>query len=263
MPASLSLRYGLSQRPKPRLKWWAGMCWRGLICLVFFWSWQALHCSAPLWRKFLNSVLEILKTDVCNRVAGGAPHGWRTSYVLVLLLLGIALMGSFIGWEGWCKYPAMPLRIWRDRNFSLVCHPTPPFPVTVANACLKINVVVLLGFMPFTTSAFLLSLYMQNVLRYSALTVAIHILPQAIGGILVNIVVALVLHRVNNKLPTGIGALAYLGSTHLLTTMKEGSSYWAFIFPSLVLSVIGADLQFNVANVSLSCHEAVPRDWPK
>jgi hypothetical protein len=31
--------------------------------------------------------------------------------------------------------------------------------------------------------------------------------------------------------------------------MKEGSSYWAFIFPSLLLSVIGADLQFNVANV--------------
>jgi nitrate/nitrite transporter NarK len=92
---------------------------------------------------------------------------------------------------------------------------------------------------------------MQNVLKFSALKVAIHLLPQAIGGILVNIVAGLILHRVNNKLLTGIGALSYLGSVLLLATMKEGSTYWAFIFPSLLLSVIGADFQFNVANVSL------------
>ena len=93
--------------------------------------------------------------------------------------------------------------------------------------------------MSFTTSAFWLSLYMQNVLKFSAIEVAIHLLPQAIGGILVNVVAGLILHRVNNKLLTGIGALAYLGSVILLATMKEGSSYWAFIFPSLILSVIG------------------------
>lgn len=164
-------------------------------------------------------------------LAGDAPKGWRTSYVLVLLLLGIALMSSFVTWEGFCKAPLMPLRIWRDRNFSLI------------------NVIVLLGFMSFSTSAFWLSLYMQNVLGFSALTVAVHLLPQAIGGILVNVVAGLVLHKVSNKLLTGIGALSYLGSVLLLATMKTGSSYWAFIFPALLLSVIGADLQFNVANM--------------
>ena len=92
---------------------------------------------------------------------------------------------------------------------------------------------------------------MQDVLGYSAIKVAIHLLPQAIGGILVNIIAGLILHRVSNKLLAGIGSLAYLGSVLLLAVMEEGSSYWAFIFPSLLLSVIGADLQFNVANVSL------------
>jgi nitrate/nitrite transporter NarK len=106
--------------------------------------------------------------------------------------------------------------------------------------------------MSFSTSAFWLSLFMQDVLKYSAIKVAIHLLPQAIGGILVNIIAGLILHRVNNKILTGIGSSAYLGSVILLATMKEDSSYWAFIFPALVLSVIGADLQFNVANVSLS-----------
>lgn len=164
-------------------------------------------------------------------LAGDAPKGWKTSYVLVLLLLGVALISSFIGWEGFCKFPLMPLHIWHDRNFSLI------------------NIIVLLGFMSFSTSAFWLSLYMQNVLGYSALTVAVHLLPQAIGGIIVNIVAGLVLHKVNNKLLTAIGASSYLVSVLLLANMKVGSSYWAFIFPSLLLSVIGADLQFNVANM--------------
>ncbi len=106
--------------------------------------------------------------------------------------------------------------------------------------------------MSFTTGAFWLSLYMQNVLGFSALQVAIHLLPQAIAGITVNVVAGLILHRVSNKLLAGIGALAYLCSSVLLATMKKDSSYWAFIFPSLLLSVIGADLQFNVANVRSS-----------
>lgn len=104
--------------------------------------------------------------------------------------------------------------------------------------------------MSFSTTAFWLSLYMQNVLRYSPLEVAVHLLPQAIGGIIVNIIAGLILHRVDNKILTGLGALSYVGSSLLLANIKEGSSYWAFIFPSLLLSVVGADLQFNVANVS-------------
>lgn len=90
---------------------------------------------------------------------------------------------------------------------------------------------------------------MQNVLGFSSLKVAVHLLPMAIGGIIVNIIAGLILHKVNNKLLTGIGALSYLGSVLLLATMKVDSSYWAFIFPALLLSVIGADLEFNVANV--------------
>ena len=92
---------------------------------------------------------------------------------------------------------------------------------------------------------------MQNVLKFSALEVALHLLPQAICGIIVNIIAGLILHKVNNKLLTGIAALSYFLAALLLALMKEDNAYWPFIFPSLVLSVIGADFQFNVANVSL------------
>lgn len=103
--------------------------------------------------------------------------------------------------------------------------------------------------MSFSTINFWLSLFMQNVRGYSPLTVAVHLLPQAVGGILVNIVAGAILHKVNNRLLAGLGSFAYLLSAILLATMSQDSSYWAFIFPSMLLSVIGADLQFNVANV--------------
>lgn len=106
--------------------------------------------------------------------------------------------------------------------------------------------------MSFNTSAFWLSLFMQNVLDFSSLTVAVHLLPMAIGGILINIIAGLILHKVSNKLLVVIATVSYLGAGLLLALMKAGSSYWAFIFPSLLLSVIGADIQFNVANVSPS-----------
>lgn len=54
------------------------------------------------------------------RLAGDAPQGWKTPYVIVLLILGILLIGAFIYWQSVCATPLMPLYVWRDRNFSLV-----------------------------------------------------------------------------------------------------------------------------------------------
>jgi nitrate/nitrite transporter NarK len=71
----------------------------------------------------------------------------------------------------------------------------------------------------------------------------------AIGGMAVNVVAALILHRVSNKLLMGIGALAYTLSSMLYALNKTSYSYWAMVFPAMVLGVIGADFQFNVANV--------------
>lgn len=61
-----------------------------------------------------------------------------------------------------------------------------------------------------------------------------------------------ILHKVNNTIIMAIGAIAYLAGSLLLSFLKEDSNYWAFIFPALVLNVVGADFQFNVANVGLT-----------
>ncbi len=91
---------------------------------------------------------------------------------------------------------------------------------------------------------------MQEIQGLPPLIVALHLLPQAIAGLIWNFIAGRILHRVNNTLMMAIGALSYLASSILLSLMKSDSVYWAFIFPALVINVIGADFQFNIANVS-------------
>jgi MFS family permease len=57
------------------------------------------------------------------------------------------------------------------------------------------------------------------------------------------------MHRVSNKILMIIGAVAYTISFALISAMPEDVSWWAFQFPALVLSVVGADLEFTVTNM--------------
>ncbi|KAJ6113806.1 hypothetical protein N7523_007123 [Penicillium sp. IBT 18751x] len=164
-------------------------------------------------------------------LAGDAPDGWRTGYVLALFIVGFFLLCGFLYWQSVAKNPLMPLWVWKDRNFSLL----------MAAFCL--------GFMGFSAVTFYLSLYLQEVKHLTALDITVRLLPMVVSGVLVNVVCGLVLHRVSNKLLTGIGALAYTTSFLILSFMKEDAIYWAYIFPALVLVVVGADIQFNVTNM--------------
>ncbi|GLI77944.1 hypothetical protein PoHVEF18_006241 [Penicillium ochrochloron] len=164
-------------------------------------------------------------------LAGDAPDGWKTGYVLALLIVGVVLLAGFLYWQSIAQEPLMPLWMWKDRNFSLL----------MATFCL--------GFMGFSAVSFYLSLYLQEVKHLTALDITVRLLPMVVSGVLVNVICGLILHRVSNKLLTGVGALAYSASFLILSFMKEDAIYWAYIFPALVLVVVGADIQFNVTNM--------------
>ncbi|KAF7546976.1 hypothetical protein G7Z17_g8038 [Cylindrodendrum hubeiense] len=161
----------------------------------------------------------------------GPGDGWKAAHVIAMLIVGFFLLVAFIFWENYWEHPLMPLHIWKDRTFSLLV-PT-----------------AILGIMSFASSNFWLALYMQEVNEYDALNVAVHLLPQVIAGVFWNVVAASILHKVNNTLIMAGGALAYVGGNLLLTFNKDNTLYWAFVFPSLILNVFGADFQFNVTNM--------------
>ncbi|KAJ5533236.1 hypothetical protein N7494_009788 [Penicillium frequentans] len=164
-------------------------------------------------------------------LAGDAPDGWKTGYVLALFIVGFFLLVAFLWWQSITATPLMPLWVWKDRNFALL----------MAIFCL--------GFMGFSAVTFYLSLYLQNVKHLTALEITARLMPMVVSGVTVNVVCGLILHRVNNSVLTGIGALAYTASFLILSFMKEDAIYWEYIFPALILVVVGADIQFNVTNM--------------
>jgi MFS family permease len=96
---------------------------------------------------------------------------------------------------------------------------------------------------------FFVALLLQKIWQMSPLMVAVHLLPQVIGGVLINIAAGFLMHRVSNKLLISVGVICYVSAFILLSTMHQDSSYWAFIFPALCLSVVGADFEFTVTNM--------------
>lgn len=57
------------------------------------------------------------------------------------------------------------------------------------------------------------------------------------------------MHKVSNTLLMFLGAISYTASFLLMGLQHTSSSYWAFIFPGLILAVVGADFEFCVANM--------------
>jgi len=53
-------------------------------------------------------------------LGGDAPSGWKTPYVLVLLILGALLIVAFVIWETKYSYAMIDMSIWKDRDFTLV-----------------------------------------------------------------------------------------------------------------------------------------------
>ncbi|KAH6366911.1 hypothetical protein HBI34_138930 [Parastagonospora nodorum] len=164
-------------------------------------------------------------------LASNAPQGWKTPYVLVLLILGLLLMVAFVIWEIKYPYAMIDMAIWKDRDFSLLF------------------VIIGFGFIGFPVFTFWIALYFQTELGFNALMTGVHMLPMIVCGLAANAFAALVQHKISNKLLVGIGAGAFLVSFALAAVQRHGDSYWAFSFPALCICVIGADFQFIVANM--------------
>lgn len=90
---------------------------------------------------------------------------------------------------------------------------------------------------------------MEDVLLYTPLSVAAHLLPAAISGIGMNIIGGAILHAVSNKTIMYAGNICYVISFVLFAMNKAGISYWALIMPGLVLTVAGCDLGYLICNM--------------
>ncbi|KKK13208.1 hypothetical protein P175DRAFT_0470935 [Aspergillus ochraceoroseus IBT 24754] len=192
-------------------------------------SWDSVKSLDPLGMILAMAGIALLSSSLS--IAGDAPDGWKTPYVIVLLVLGVALIAGFLYWQSLFSTPLMPLHVWRDRNFSLLMG------------------ILALGFSGFVAAQFWMALYMQEVLNLGPLEITARLLPMVVNGVLVNIVCAFLLHRVSNKLIMLTGTVAYAVAFLIMSFTPDQGLYWAYYFVPLLLLVVGADCQFNVVNM--------------
>lgn len=164
-------------------------------------------------------------------LGGEAPQGWKTLYVLVLLILGVLLIVAFILWELRYPYPLVPMWVWKDRDFSLLLA-----ILTIGNGV-------------FSATLFWLTFYIQRFWTGSALHVAAYVLPAVVSGLLANVFAGMLLHKIPGKLLMTASCLIYTTAYLLQGFNRARSGYWPFVFPALAIVTWAADLQFNVVNM--------------
>ncbi|NKZ02859.1 MFS transporter [Actinomadura latina] len=113
-------------------------------------------------------------------------HGWTS---LIPLAAGLALLGLFVGVEARTRHPLVPLRLFRLRS------------VAVGN--IATLVLMTAGFALW----YFLSLYMQNVLHYSAVRTGLSFLPHTVGIILGSRLAPALMARMDARILAGAGGL--------------------------------------------------------
>jgi EmrB/QacA subfamily drug resistance transporter len=159
-------------------------------------------------------------------ITRASQHGWSNDVTLVLFATAAVLIAAFIAIESRSPAPLLPLRIFRLRTLS------------AANATMLTVGTAAFG------QFFLLSLYLQEVLHYSALKTGLAFIAITVTLIAVT--------NLAQKLTTRFGARPVLSTGLLLTAaggvlyaqMPADGRYFWNVFPGLLLSGIGLALTF-------------------
>jgi EmrB/QacA subfamily drug resistance transporter len=153
-------------------------------------------------------------------------HGWATGSTVGLLAASAVLVIGFLVIEARSSAPLLPMRIFRLRTLSAS------------------NVSGLLMGAAIFSMFFLLTLYMQQVLHYSALKTGVAYIPLtftiiAFSAVSQGLVTRLGIRRV---LPVGLGVSAV--ALVLFGRLPVGGHYWPDLLPAFLLSGIGLALAF-------------------
>jgi hypothetical protein len=153
-------------------------------------------------------------------------HGWATASTIGLLAVSAALIAAFFVIELRSKAPLLPLRIFRLRTLSAS------------------NVSGLLLGGAIFAQFFLLTLYMQEVLHYSALKTGVAYIGLTLTIIVFSGVAQALVTRIGVRrvLPAGL-ALSTVALV-LFARLPVNGHYWSDLFPAFMISGLGLALAF-------------------
>jgi EmrB/QacA subfamily drug resistance transporter len=165
-------------------------------------------------------------------VSKAPDHGWSSGWTISRIAASLVLLAIFLVIESRVRYPLMPFRIFRVR--------------TLAGA----NVAgLLLGAVVFA-NFFILTLYVQNVLGWSALRTGITFVATAGSAVLWAGVAQALVTRIGAKIVMAVGFLAMTLGMLWYTQIPVDASYASDLLPGYLL--VGFALPFSFIPVSIA-----------
>ncbi|KAL3473408.1 efflux pump antibiotic resistance protein [Aspergillus californicus] len=223
-----------------------GVHWRwffvvaaGLGAATFLPLWLLSRDEATSARNgkidWIGAFLGTSSLVIFNFVWNQAPSvGWSTPYEIALLLTSILLFTLFIIWEHKTPHPITPPSIFRAPSFAILI------------------LVILLDYMAVGTVLWYQILWLQEVWQWSTLQFAIAWIPFLICGTIAACLAAWLIPRLAAQYILALGTGTVLISTVLMATLPEEQSYWAQVFPSVVLFAFCPDLVYTAGQIIAS-----------
>jgi len=264
MPLSLTLLAGsVAPRLRPlAIGIWGGVAGLGVALgpliggsVVEGWDWQAIFwinvpvgiIAVPLALYALpNSFGARVRADILGLVlvglgvlgivfgiVRGNDAGWHSAQVLGALIGGGVLLIAFVIWESRTAAPLVPLRLFRDRSFS------------VAN-------IVGFGFsFGMFGSVFILIQFLQVVQGASPLQAAFETTPWTMAPMIVAPLAGLIAPRVGTRVLIAVGLACQSAALFwLAATMTATVPYTTMLYP-FILAGIGMGLVFSPSSTAV------------
>lgn len=153
-------------------------------------------------------------------ISAATDKGWGSAPVVVSLVAAAVLIAAFIVIERGSRAPLVPLAIFRHRSLSVS------------------NVIMVLVGVILTASLFFLSLYLQQVLGFSALRTGLAMLPMTVTMMIAGIASRRLMTRVDPRALLAAGAVIAAAALAWLSRIPVRSAYPAHVLaPTLVLGM--------------------------
>jgi EmrB/QacA subfamily drug resistance transporter len=275
MPLSLSLLAGAvpAHRRPLAIGVWGGMAGLAVAvgplvggAVVEGWNWNAIFwlnvpigvVAVPLVLALLpNPFGERLRADVLGVVLAGLgvlglvwgivrgnDAGWESAEVLTGLIGGAVLLVLFVLWQRRTSAPLLPLRLFRDRSF------------TIAN-------VVGLGFsFGMFGSVFILIQFLQIVQGYSPLEAGVLTMPWTLAPMFVAPLAGAIAPRVGTRLLIVSGLVLQSTALAWLAITMSAEVPYVDLVGAFILAGIGMGLVFAPSSTAVLAH-IVPADTAK
>jgi EmrB/QacA subfamily drug resistance transporter len=166
--------------------------------------------------------------------------GWGTTRTIAELVGAIALLAAFVANETRHRNPLAPLSIFRINGLGFS------------------NVTQLVAFAGFLAVFFYLTLYMQNVLGYSAIQTGAAYLPLCFAVAVAAGISSQLISRTGTRPLIVGGALVSAGGLYWLSRIPVGGSFVADLLPGMLVLSVGAAAVFVA--VTTAANAGVPAE---